>query len=134
MKFRTFGAAAILSATLALGGCSTISGLFGGGAASDALKATQIALTTYADVYQPAVLTYGSLPVCPAGAPVCHDSATFAKLKGLDLQVTTAIGTAQCVLDQSCSDTGQVAALMTVLQQAETQIALSGAMSVKKGN
>lgn len=127
MKFARYAAIAAIIA-LPLGGCALLGN---GTAADDALKAAQITLTTYADVYQPGVIAYGNLPACPVGAPVCHDPAALHALKMLDAQVTAALTSAQCVLEQTCSDTGQLAALETVIQSAETQIAKSGALTQK---
>lgn len=118
-----------LVAALAISGCA----LFPDSpATADAKRAVQVALTAYADVYQPAVLVYGRLPACPAATAVCHDSAVLAKLKAADLAVTASIVAAQGVLDGTATDTGQLTAALTAIQQAEVQIAGSGALSPPK--
>lgn len=109
---------------LALGGCVTDS------VSQDAIGAAQATITAYADIYQPAVLAYGRLPVCPQ-AVLCHDAATFGKLKAIDAAVTQSITAAQSVLEGKTADSGQISAALTAIQSAEATIASSGVMSGK---
>jgi hypothetical protein len=131
MKMKSMLKAAAIAAALlsvaSLGGCATFQSLFGTGAANDALKSAQIVLTTYADVYQPAVLAYGALPACPQ-APLCHDPAILHTLKAADARAVDAIGKAQCVIEGTCADTGQLAAAVAIVQDTEASIAKSGAL------
>lgn len=114
-------------AALALCGCSLIPD---NATTADAKKAVQAALTTYADVYQPAVIAYGNLPVCPS-APICHDKLVYAKLAAADSAVTKSITAAQAVLEGSASDTGQLTAALTAIQAAEATIGGSGVLAAK---
>lgn len=110
---------------LLMGGCA----LFSGPAGQDALKGAQAAITTYVDVYQPAILAYGQLPVC-GSAPVvvlCHDKAVYAKLKAVDLAATKSIVAAQAVIEGSTSDTGtEISDALSAISAAERAIASEG--------
>lgn len=118
----------LIAATAALlCGCQAIQGSIGDNATKDAMKAAQVAITTYADIYQPAVIAYGQLPECPA-ATFCRETAIFNKLKGADLAVTTSIVAAQEVLEGKAKDTGQITAAILAIGAAEQAIAASGAM------
>lgn len=120
-------------ALLAVGGCAGLQrdADAGSTAASTSLKATQLAMTTYADVYQPAVLYYGSLPACPA-ATLCRDTAIHAKLKAADLAVTKAVSLAADVTSGKVVDTGQLLGVIEAIQSAEVTIGSSGALSVNR--
>lgn len=124
---------AVLALTAALGGCTTLQGVIGSTATQDALQAARITITTYADIYQPAVIAYGRLPACgSAGAPVlCKDAAVFAKLKAADLAVTKSVTAAQGVLEGTATDAGQITAAINAITQAEATIAASGALVQK---
>lgn len=121
---------ALLLAASSLGGCAYLQGSTAG---NDALQGTKLALTTYADVYQPAVITYGHLLPCPAATIICKDEATLANLKSYDAKATAAIVAAQAVLEGNLTDAGQLADAMAKIQAAETAIASSGAMVPVKG-
>lgn len=109
---------------LSLGACSTIQNSAVG---DDAIKATQVAITTYADIYQPAVLTYGNLPLCqPSAPPLCRDPVVHAKLKAVDLAASTAIDAARQVLNANVQDAGQLTAALQAIINAETTIAQAG--------
>lgn len=108
---------------LSLGGCTAFQNLAGNSpVAADAIKGAQVAITTYADVYQPAVIAYGNLPACPA-ATLCRDPATHAKLKAVDLAVSKSIAAGQAVLEGSVADTGQITAMLQAIMSAEAAIA-----------
>lgn len=94
------------------------------------LQATKLALTTYADVFQPAVITYGRLPDCPAAA-LCKDRAILNKLKAADAAVTKTVVAVQPVLDGKLPDSGQVADALTAITSAEAAIAASPALAAK---
>lgn len=125
MKLIRLAAAAAL---LALAACSTPTG---GISSPGVLKATQVALTTYADVYQPAVLAYGHLPTCPAAA-ICKDNAVLAKLKAADLAVTNTLVAARPILNGTLPDKGQLTDALVAIQQAEATIAGSGALKLSQ--
>ena len=122
-------------ATIELGACSALQNLAGNSpAANDALIGVQAVLTTYADVFQPAIITYGRLPVCPNPTPsgtVCHDPAVLAKMKAADAAATKAIVSAQAVLEGSTADAGQITAAMQAVAAAEATISAATAL---KGN
>lgn len=110
-----------------LSGCA----LFQGSAAgNDALKATKLALTTYADVYQPAVIAYGSLPACP-GAVLCKNAATLTKMKAVDAAAVATITAAQGVLEGKSTDSGQLAQAQQAISVAEQQIAAAAGPLIK---
>lgn len=121
-----------LVGALTLGGCAWLQQQAGDSpAAADALKAAQVAITTYADVYQPAVLAYGQLPACPHPTPsgsVCRDPAVHAKLKAVDLAASRSIEAARAVLEGSLTDSGQITAMIQSIGSAETAIAAAGAV------
>lgn len=119
LRFFVFAAAC-----LAMTGCAALQGSTTG---ADAIKASQVTLTAYADVYQPAVIVYGHLPACP-GATLCKDAAVLAKLKAADATATATIVAAQAVLEGSATDTGQLAVAVQAIQAAEVAIAASGAL------
>lgn len=117
----------IAAAAALLCGCQAIQGTIGGDATKDAMKASQVAITTYADIYQPAVIFYGHLPACP-DAIICKDANTLQNLKAVDLAATTSIIAAQEVLEGKAKDTGQITAAVLAIAQAEQTIAASGAL------
>lgn len=124
---RLFSALAVVG-LMALAACAG-SGAATGTTSASVLKATNVALTTYADVYQPAVLAYGKLPVCPA-ATICHDPVVLGKLKAADLAVTKVVTAAQPILNGSVPDAGQLGDALTAIEQAESTIAGSGALKL----
>lgn len=102
----------------------------GNAAADDALKATKVVLTGYVDIYQPAVIAYGSLPDCP-GATLCRDRVVLDKLKAADAAAMAVLQTAMNVIDGKTQDSGgDVQRALSAIQAAEVQIAASGAMSL----
>lgn len=123
MKLLRIGAALAL---LAIGACTTAQT---DSVKGSALKATQVALTTYADVFQPAVLAYGRLPACPQ-AVLCKDPATITKLKAADLAVSSTLEAARPVLDGGQADAGQLANALQAIAQAEATIAGTGALKL----
>jgi hypothetical protein len=112
-----------LIACLALAACATSS--------DNLLVAAKASLEVYTDVYQQAVIDYGTLPPCPT-ATICHDVGVYSQLKAIDAGVTAAISTAQPVLDGKVGDTGQLTALLDKIVSAETSI--SSKITVKKGS
>lgn len=121
-------AASILA--LSLGACQALQ-QSNSSAANDAIKAAQVAITTYADIYQPAVIAYGNLPVCNGSTPVCRDQAVHAKLKAVDLAASTAIEAARKVMETNVSDAGQITAAVQAIINAETTIAQAGVLLKK---
>jgi hypothetical protein len=125
---------AIAAATLALSltGCgTTLGGLFqstvGTATTQDALKAAQVTLTTYRDVYQTGLIAYLNLPHCPQAYLVaCRNDTLVPKLVALDNAATASILAAQQVLEGKIADTGQLAAMVSEVQKAETAIASAG--------
>lgn len=109
-------------ALVALAGCATNS--------PDVKQAARIAITTYADIYQPAVLTYGKLPNCEPQVVsfICKDPAVLVKLKAADLAVTNSIVAAQPILDGRAIDAGELTAAISAIMQAQSTIAVSGAL------
>lgn len=129
MKRMLFAAA--LAGMALLGGCALLPD---NATTADAKQAVQVALTTYADVYQPAVIAYGKLPACPNPTPsgsICHSVALYAKLAAADAAVTKSIVAAQAVLEGTATDTGQLLNALTAIQNAEVSIASSGALTGK---
>lgn len=118
------------AAGLLLAGCADLQSLVGSDVSNDAMQGANVAITTYADVYQPAVITYGRLPACPS-AVLCKDPAVFAKLKAIDASVTAAIVAAQGAMKGSVMDSGQITAAIQAIASAEATIAASGAMVPK---
>jgi len=125
MKLLRLGAALAL---MVLGACTTAQT---DSAKSAYLVAVKGALTTYADVFQPAVLAYGHLPDCPQAA-ICKDQPILDKMKAADLAVSSTLEKARPVLDGSMSDGGQLAQALLAVQQAETTIANSGALKLSR--
>lgn len=123
MKLLRIGVALAL---LAIGACTTAQT---DGVKGSALKATQVALTTYADVFQPAVLAYGHLPDCPQ-AIICKTRDTLNKMKAADLAVSSTLEAARPVLNGGKSDTGQLANALQAIAQAEATIANTGALKL----
>jgi hypothetical protein len=110
------------SLALSLGACAALQKA-SPDVASDAIRATQVAITTYADVYQPAVIAYGNLPVCDGSTPICRDQAVHAKMKALDLAASTAIEAARKVMATNVGDSGELTAAIQAIMNAETTIA-----------
>lgn len=123
MKLLRIGAAL---AFLAMGACTTAQT---DGAKNTTLKATQVALTTYADVFQPAVLAYGHLPPCPQ-AVLCKDQTVINKLKAADLAVSSTLEAARPVLNGGQTDAGQLANALQAIATAEATIAGTGALKL----
>jgi hypothetical protein len=100
----------LFAATIAVG-VSACALLQQSGTDDEAMRAAKIALTTYADFVQPAIITYGQLPTCGAAAPrpLCKDSGAWAKLKAADAAATSSILAAKSVLEGSAGDSGQIA-------------------------
>lgn len=113
-------------ALTSLGGCAAIQNAAGNSpVAADAIKGAQVAIATYADIYQPAVIAYGNLPVCPTAA-LCRDPAVHAKLKAIDKATVTSIEAAQAVLRGNLTDAGQITTAMQAILNAENQIVAAG--------
>lgn len=117
----------LTGALTGLAGCA----LFPTTAQDSARKAVGIALTTYADVYQPAVLVYGSLPDCPS-VVLCKERAVLNKLKAVDAAATASIVAAQPVLHGDLPDKGELEAAVRAVQAAE--IAIASAPGVRLTN
>lgn len=113
-------------ALLVLGACTTSQT---DSASNTAMKATQVALTTYADVFQPAVLAYGRLPACPQ-AVICKDQAIVNKLKAADLAVSSTLEAARPVLNGAQTDAGQLVNALQAIALAEATIAGTGALKL----
>ena len=92
------------------------------GTDDEAMRAAKVALTTYADFIQPAIITYGQLPTCGPAAPkpLCKDSGAWTKLKAADAAATSSIVAAQGVLEGSAADTGQLAQAITDITAAQS--------------
>ena len=117
---------------ISLAGCgTTLGGLFqstaGTATTQDALKAAQLTLTTYRDVYQTGLIAYLDLPHCPQAFLVaCRDDTKVPTLLAVDKAATSSIVAAQKVLEGSVTDTGQLEAMVASVQTAEQAIAASG--------
>jgi hypothetical protein len=130
----------LLAAALAMSltGCgTTLGGMFqstaGTATTQDALKAAQVTLTTYRDVYQVGLIAYLNLPHCPQAFLVaCRDDTKVPKLLAVDKAATASIVAAQKVLEGNLTDTGQLSAMVQAVTAAETAIA--GAGVALKGN
>ncbi len=123
-----------LASMMAVGltGCgTTLGGIFGSTAGTattqDALKAAQLTLTTYRDVYQTGLIAYLNLPHCPQAFLVaCRDDTKVPKLLAVDKAATASIVAAQQVLEGNVTDVGQLQAMATAVQQAEAAITSAG--------
>jgi hypothetical protein len=124
--FRTLGAAVAL---VALAACSTPQDQ--ADVQGAVRKASAVALTTYADIFQPAVLSYGSLPDCPQAA-ICKDRATLNQLKAVDAKAVAAITAARPILNGSAVDTGRLGEALAAIMEAQAAIARSGALRLSK--
>lgn len=121
--------AAALAGMALLGGCALLPD---SSVTADAKKAVVVALTTYTQVYQPVVIAYGHLPVCPVQAPqLCHDRDLFAKLAAADAVVNTTAKAAKTVMDQNVGDPNALQNVVTAIQTAQLQIAASGLLTKK---
>lgn len=100
---------------------------------ADAKRAVGVALTTYTQVYQPALIAYGRLPVCPVPAPqLCHDREVFRQLAAADAVVRTTANAAKKVMDQNANDPKALTNVVQAIQTAQLQIAASGLMTKKE--
>jgi hypothetical protein len=98
------------------------------GVDDEAKHAARVALTAYADIVQPAIITYGRLPTCDPRSAValCKDAAAWAKIKAADAAATSSILAARSVLDGTAVDNGELAraiADVTAAQAAFKQTA-----------
>jgi len=116
-------AAAVL--VLVTGGCAFLPD---NAVTSDAKLAVKVALKSYGDVYQPLVISYGRLPVCPQPAPMlCHDRAVFADLAKADAAVSSTIGAAEAVMRGDVTDTNNyLQKVMQAIEDAKVKIAATG--------
>lgn len=132
---RLFKLLALSTLSLSLMGCSIFSALgidTNSTAAQDALKATEGVLEVYADIYQPAVITYGHLPVCvPGQLSLCKNTSVLASLKAIDLKATSAIVAARAILEGGPDTGSQLADAIATITTAETQIASTGVLGAK---
>lgn len=112
-----------------LSGCSAIQSVVGTGVATDAVQSAKYALTTYVDIYQPAVIAYGGLPDCGTGPVLCKDRSILDKLKAADAAAVKSIVAANDVLNGGKIDAGEISAAISAIQQAEATIAASGALA-----
>lgn len=119
----------LFAAALALTGCSSFS--LDVATRDDFRKAAAVAIATYADVYQPAVLAYGSLPPCPA-ALLCREPEVHAKMKALDLAAVRSIDAAEAVLTGNAASRGEVERAIAAVVEAEIAIASAAGRFVKK--
>ena len=99
---------------LALVGCT------GGQLNQDALRAVKVPFQLYTDVYQPVLITYGSLPNCttPKTVPICRDSALFAKLVDVDGKVVIAMQLADTAIASGQSSGDVITKATTAVTQA----------------
>lgn len=122
--------AAALAVTLAMvsanTGCQSTTGTQ---TPQGVMKAAQVSLTVYRDVFQPAVLVYGRLPDCPQ-ATICKERAVLTKIQAADLAATKTITAAQPVLNGSLPDGGQLASALEAISNAQKAIADSGALKL----
>lgn len=127
--FKLIGAAVL---AMAISGCALLPD---SAVTTDAKKAVMVAVTTYAKVYQPAVIAYGRLPVCPqATAVLCHDRAVFAVLAAADAKANVAITAARVVMAQNyASDPNALEKALWAIQDAQLAIA-AAAIPIKKEN
>lgn len=89
----------VVATCAALCGCSLWSTLTGDDTNAAAVAAAQVALATYVDGYQPAVIAYGSLETCSDTVTVnCKTAATLTKLKAIDAKVAPVIAALNTVL------------------------------------
>lgn len=124
-RFKALTAALCL---LALGACSTTGGQ--PQTSQSVMKAAQVALTVYGDIFQSAVLLYGQLPDCPQAA-LCKDRDVLTKIQAADLAVTKTVTASRPVLNGSLPDGGQLGDALSAIANAERVIADSGALKLK---
>lgn len=91
--------------------------------------AARAAITTYVDVYQPAVIAYGHLPVCGSfgSGSICHDLKVYADLKAADAAATKSIVAANDIIGGGGSENDLDAAIAAVVA-AERIIASKGVL------
>lgn len=116
---RTLAALALVACVAA---CSSLNVTVGSN------KSVNAALLAYADIYQPAVMAYGSLPVCPAAA-LCRQPAVHAQLKAADLAVSKSVEAARPVLSGSLPDHGELLAVLEAVSASQALIVRSGIMT-----
>lgn len=110
----------LLTSAFLLAGCAS-------NLEQDAVRSAQIAITTYVDVYQPAVLAYGRLPQCGPSAPViCHDIFVYADLKAADLATTKSILAARAVISGKPGAGTELSEALAAISAAERSIASKG--------
>lgn len=129
LRMAVMGAAALL-----ISGCALLPD---SPTTTDAKRGVQIAITAYAGIYQPALLAYGRLPVCPNPTPsgsICHDRAVFAKLAATDQATTRSIVAAQAVMKGQPGSLTAISDALTAIQQAQVQIAAAGVLTNKTEN
>lgn len=121
----------LAASILALSGCASFD--LDVATRDDLRKAATVAIATYADVYQPAVLAYGGLPPCPA-ALLCREPEVHAKLKALDLAAVRSIDAAESVITGDVASRGEVERAISAIVEAEVAIAAAAGRFVKKEN
>lgn len=125
--FRTLGAAVAL---MALAACAHNDG--GQVDPGQTIRnASNMALTTYGDVFQPALIIYGRLPDCPK-ATICKERAPLDKMKALDAKAVAAISAARPVLNGSTIDKGELGKALAAIAEAQAAIANSGALRLSQ--
>lgn len=107
---------------LSLGACAMLPD---NSTTADAKKGVQVALTTYTQIYQPAVIAYGRLPLCPA-AVLCHDKEVFAQLAAADAVVNVAADAARKVMTENYNDPNALSRVVAAIQDAQLKIAQAG--------
>lgn len=113
---------AALSLVFLLAGCQTA-----GDAETHLRKSVAYSLTTYAVVWQPALITYSGLPYCdkvPSGP--CKDRGLYKKLYEADAAVASCVpGAIQAVQSKGLDLSGVPACLQTI-ESAKAAIATAG--------
>lgn len=122
--------AMIAAAGLMLVGCASIDQALN---SSDARKATLVALTTYGDIYQPAVIAYGRLPDCqPEVVRICKERPVLENLKTADAAVSSAVDAAADVLSGKVYDPATIQKVRDAIAKAQTAIGASGALALSR--
>lgn len=91
-----------------------------------ARQSAAIALTVYVKGYQPALLAYSKLEVCPHVAPPCLDSKLYGRLYYADGAATSCIAAVQPILQSEFPDFDIVARCLQRIEDAKRIFAEGG--------
>jgi hypothetical protein len=112
---------AAASIAVMLAACALLAPL---GKDDEARRAAKITLAAY-ETTQQAILIYGRLPTCDAGAGVvrlCKDAEVWARIKIVEKTASTAIAEATPVLNGAAVDAGQLVAALMAIENVKSAV------------